>query len=340
MERYINIKRTKMIDEASGFHKPDMLISYLFKFVLVFMIASTASSIVQAVPMILYLIIEKNFFGYALQLAEGSITQDEYVEITNQLLSELPYWFIIVSLFLTAITILASVIYCTKFEKRSIASMGLRKGNAIGEYLVGVFVGVAMYSLAFLIAYVTGSVELRVNPDGFAPVILLFLLGYVIQGAAEEILVRGYLMISIARDYKLYIAIIVSSVAFSMLHLGNNAISMLALINITLFGIFEAIYICKRGNIWGACAIHSMWNFTQGNIFGSSVSGNAYTPSLFIMSYDAERTIANGGDFGLEGGVAATIVLLVAIGVALLLKTNEKELSDLEKPLNINVNIQ
>ena len=28
----------------------------------------------------------------------------------------------------------------------------------------------------------------------------------------------------------------------------------------------------KRGNIWGACAIHSFWNFAQGNIFGSYVA--------------------------------------------------------------------
>ena len=340
MERYINIKRTKMIDEASRFHKPDMLIGYIWKFGLVILIAMTASSIIQTIPLVLYLLIKTDIFALAAQVANGSMTQDEYLNACMNMITDLPVWFIILSLFLTVTSIIAAIFYCKKFEKRSVASMGLRKGNIAGEYLVGTAIGFLMFGLTFLIAYATGTVELKLNPDGFAPVIILFLIGYIIQGASEEIMVRGFLMVSIARDYKLWIAIVVSSVAFSMLHLGNNSIGFLALINITLFGIFEAIYICKRGNLWGACAIHSMWNFAQGNIFGSSVSGNAYTPSVFIMSYDPERVVANGGAFGLEAGVASTIVLLVAIGVALLMKTKEKELSELEKPLNINVNIQ
>ena len=208
--------------------------------------------------------------------------------------------------------------------------MGFRKGNAGTEYLVGAIIGLVMYALAFLIAYASGSVTVKLNPNGIAPIIILFLLGYVVQGAAEEILTRGYLMVSIARDYKPWIAIIFSASMFMVLHAGNPSVSPLALINILLYGILMGIYVFKRGNIWGACAIHTMWNFAQGNIFGSYVSGTALMPSVFVMEYDPTRVWANGGAFGLEGGISATIVLLAGIGAALILKTNKNEVSVLE----------
>ena len=340
MERYINIKRTRMIDEASLGHRPEGVMGYLLKFILVFMIATLASSVLQSIPLVLYLLLKTDFFSLALKMAQGTISAEEYAEAGNEILNNLPYWFNLVGLFLTATSIVAAIFYCVKIEKRTVASMGLRKGNIGVEYLVGAIIGIAMYGLTFLIAYATGSVSIRLNPEGFAPIIIVFLLGYIIQGASEEILVRGYLMISVAKDYRLWLSIVFSSVVFSLLHAGNASVGLLALVNITLFGIFEAIYICKRGNIWGACAIHSMWNFVQGNIFGSNVSGNALSPSLFIMEYDSTKTIANGGAFGLEGGAATTIVILVAIGIVLLLKTKESELSPLEKPMDIKLDVE
>ena len=57
-------------------------------------------------------------------------------------------------------------------------------------------------------------------------------------------------------------------------------------------------------------------------------------PSVFVMEYDPARVWANGGAFGLEGGIAATIILLAAIGIALMLKTNKNEISVLELSLD------
>jgi membrane protease YdiL (CAAX protease family) len=82
-----------------------------------------------------------------------------------------------------------------------------------------------------------------------------------------------------------------------------------------------AVYLLKRGNIWGAGAIHSMWNFTQGNIFGIQVSGIDKLPSIFAFDASQSGELINGGAFGLEGGLAVTIVLALAIIIALLLKS-------------------
>ena len=104
---------------------------------------------------------------------------------------------------------------------------------------------------------------------------------------------------------------------FAMRHLGNDGVSPLALINLTLFGIFASVYFIKSGNIWGIGAFHSIWNLAQGNFYGIRVSGIVTTCSVLASSPVEGRSLINGGSFGLEGGLAVTVVLLA--GTAFLL---------------------
>lgn len=63
-----------------------------------------------------------------------------------------------------------------------------------------------------------------------------------------------------------------------------------------------------------------MWNFAQGNIFGISVSGMDMMGSVFSFAPTNEGELINGGTFGLEGGLAVTIVLILATIAVLLVK--------------------
>ena len=127
-------------------------------------------------------------------------------------------------------------------------------------------------------------------------------------------------------------AIAVSSVMFACLHLSNPGISVLAFINLVLFGVFAGVYMLKRGNIWGVCAIHSLWNFVQGNFYGINVSGMSEMTSIFKMTSVESKTILNGGEFGLEGGLGVTVVCVLGILVMLCTKTKESEIAE-EKPV-------
>lgn len=56
--------------------------------------------------------------------------------------------------------------------------------------------------------------------------------------------------------------------------------------------------------------------FCSGNLYGISVSGNKITSSIFTSTAaDGGATVINGGTFGMEGGFAVTIVLIIAIVV-------------------------
>jgi hypothetical protein len=65
-------------------------------------------------------------------------------------------------------------------------------------------------------------------------------------------------------------------------------------------------------DIWGASAIHFIWNFTQGCFYGISVSGTGDTESIFRTVQVSQNSFLTGGNFGVEGSIFTTITLIIA----------------------------
>ena len=205
------------------------------------------------------------------------------------------------------------IVYCRFIEKRSLRSMGFVRKKAFGQYMFGLLLGLIMFSAALLICLGTGTLKYRGVVIGDSMMLLiLFFVAFLVQGMFEEVLLRGYFMVSLSNKTPLIIAILVNSVMFAIIHLLNTGISVMAFINLILYGIFASVYMVKTNNLWGICAIHSMWNFTQGNLYGILVSGQNVGVSLFSFVSTERGELINGGAFGLEGGFAVTFVLVVA----------------------------
>lgn len=219
--------------------------------------------------------------------------------------------FMVVSLVSEIIMIAIVLGMCALIQKRSPRKLGFTKGNFLKEYGLGIVVGFCAFSIAVLIALATGSLSFTFSKGGW--ILLLYAIGFMIQGMAEEVLCRGYMMCSIARRYPLWVAILTNSLVFAALHLLNAGISVLAFINLVLFGIFASLYFVRRGNIWGIGAVHSVWNFVQGNFYGIQVSGNGKMTSVLDCTFAENRELINGGAFGLEGGLAVTAVMVIGI---------------------------
>lgn len=187
----------------------------------------------------------------------------------------------------------------------------------VKQYLTGIIAGVAAFSIAYLVCLLTGSIKYEGVAASISPLYIIgYFLGYLLQGMAEEVLCRGYLMVSLSRRYHVTLAIAASSLFFAFLHSGNNGLSLLAYVNLFLFGVFASLLLLDFGNIWIAGAFHSIWNFVQGNIYGVNVSGIKVNSSVLSASYTDGMEIINGGAFGMEGGLAVTLVFMA--GIALL----------------------
>ncbi len=147
--------------------------------------------------------------------------------------------------------------------------------------------------------------------------ILVILLGWIIQGSAEEIVTRGWILNVLITKYNIGFGLLISSTLFGVLHLANPNVNYIAIINIILIGVFYGLYVIKTNDLWAVCGMHTAWNFAQGNLFGFEVSGlNVSVGSLIDLNLIGNDFIT-GGIFGPEAGIVATFVSLVSIVILL-----------------------
>jgi hypothetical protein len=140
----------------------------------------------------------------------------------------------------------------------------------------------------------------------------LLLVGFVIQGAAEEVLARGFVLPVVGARFGVAWGIVISSVMFSLLHLLNPNLRTMAIVNLFLFGLFAAFYTLLEGSLWGICGLHTAWNWALGSIFGAPVSGLHVKPA-WLNYTPGSLALWDGGSFGPEGGLAVSLVLLSGI---------------------------
>ena len=320
--------RAALLSEESS--KKRKIITSILITILLFIISQIIISFIQTPFITAYLIENINVEQIMELTSSGDIgSLQEYFEYIMHIATNMPPTISLVSLFSFAVIIAVFIFSRTKIEKASLYSLGFKKEKAAVNYLLGILIGSGMIAIVVLIGILTGSMEFSGNAEITREnlcYIVLFLFGYMIQGMAEEVICRGYMMTSIAQKHNVVLAVLVNSVFFAMLHLLNPGISLLALFNLFLFGFFASILMLKLDNIWIIGAIHSFWNFTQGNVFGISVSGQATQPALlrFIAN---EKTLFNGGLFGLEGGLCVTIVLTIGIVIVALTPPKDENLN-------------
>lgn len=284
--------------------------------ILIFFAVFMANTMLQSMVLTVVMVVDL----FKLIAAYGGAMDPETIAIVTEELMAMQYTrpYLLLSLFLTIFEIAAAVIFCRFIEKRSLQSMGFTKKHIVRDYLVGLLVGFLLFSLIVLINVLKGAMTIETIGTHLTSenilFIILFFVAFLIQGAAEEILVRGYLMTSLGSKHKLWVAVVMSSAIFALLHIFNPGITLLALINLFLAGVSFGLYVICFDNIWGACAFHSMWNFAQGNFYGIEVSGMTMSDSVMKMNTTESMSLLNGGSFGAEGGVVTTVVLLLFIG--------------------------
>ena len=141
-----------------------------------------------------------------------------------------------------------------------------------------------------------------------------------VAAAAEEALFRGYIFQTFARSKLVWLAIALTSVFFGAVHLRNPDWGVISTLNTILAGIWFSIAYLKTRDLWLVTGLHVMWNWVQGAIFGIEISGTTDLASASLMrEVDSGPAWLTGGTYGIEGGIAATIALLVSMLVIYLL---------------------
>jgi len=182
---------------------------------------------------------------------------------------------------------------------------GLLVGGAAICVAALVGVGVGGYSFAFDGAAAGAATARTLVVSG-----VIFLLG----AAAEEMLFRGYPLQTLMRSWPLWVALVPVSVPFALVHLANpNVVPGFTFANTVLAGVWLCVAYWRTRSLWFPLGLHTGWNWVQGAVLGSPVSGiTKITPDTLLRFADAGPAWLGGGPYGIEGGAACTLALILS----------------------------
>ena len=202
-----------------------------------------------------------------------------------------------------------------KVEKRPIRTLGFYRENCLSNLLKGFGIGLTLFLLTLLGLVVLGQYRFEsIHLNLYSLTFVVFTIPFwILQGTAEEVVSRAWLLPQLASRTNLKLAVVISSIFFTLLHMGNSGLIPLSLVNLFLFGVAMALYLLKTDTVWGVAGIHGAWNFAQGNLFGILVSGQPSGTSLMTFLPQGNQDWLSGGSFGIEGSIMTSLVLLLLI---------------------------
>lgn len=194
--------------------------------------------------------------------------------------------------------------------KKNLSGLGLTSlKQDWKDILTGLFLGFAGITIALICLMASGSAKITGVTTKYTTVISICFLSYVAVALGEEILSRGGLMLALKESKNPLLILGLPSLVFGFMHLGNEGVTPLAIINLVGFGLYASYCFYRSGNIYLPIGFHFAWNFVQGNIYGFHVSGIQNYSSLKLDI--VKENIFTGGAFGPEGGLGVTIALIL-----------------------------
>ena len=218
-------------------------------------------------------------------------------------------------LFSFVIILFLFIFWVKVIEKNALSSLGFVKRNWLKYLAWGILMSLVQMGVIALVYQLSGIGSFELNELSLEPI--LFILGlfpfWLLQGGTEEVATRGWLLTRIAARANLPLAIAISSSLFGFLHLGNSGVTFLSVLNIVLDGVLAGLLLVYTDSIWLVVAQHGTWNYVQGNLLGFQVSGTGADASIFSFTMGSGPDWLTGGEFGAEGSLITTIVLLASL---------------------------
>jgi len=263
---------------------------------------------------------------------------------------------VLLNILVAALIVVVFWLTLRKLEHRSFADAGLPGQQWLRQLLLGFFCGGALLTVVILALAITGSYHITgIHPFtavefvffivalcllallfrrnakmGFfhsvlfvcllfglltTAVSLVILIGGAIQ---EELVFRGMIFRKLERSFGSWIALAVSAILFGLIHMANPDATLVSTIALVVSAgvLFAAIYLLTR-SLWWTIGVHLGWNFFEGPVFGSQVSGHVM-PGFFSSVITGPVAWAGGG-FGPEAGLAS-ILIVGSVGFFLCLR--------------------
>ena len=218
------------------------------------------------------------------------------------------------TLVLVVVTFGGYAYYVRCIERRKVSELG-RQG-ALLEWVGGVILGSALFGATMLVLWLLGIWTYSGLIEGSTWVYPLF--GALLTAAVEETLVRGVLFRLLEESLGSWIALGISALIFGIMHAFNPGASAISVVAIALEAgvLLAAAYMLTR-RLWFVFGLHAAWNFTEGGIFATQVSGSKIEGLIGVQFQGSD--FLSGGAFGPEASIVAVAICLLASTVILIL---------------------
>src|SRR5688500_4490594 len=224
---------------------------------------------------------------------------------------------IIFRITLLASALIAGYLCARLFEGLPWRSLGLTLHTGwLRDLIIGSLVGFASLAVAVGIARIGGGVSFSVNDASVAAIgkAMLGSAGLLFVAAlAEEAMFRGYALQTLTRARLAVLGVLLTSLPFGLVHLSNpNVVPVVTFANTVLAGVWLAVAYLRTRSLWLPLGVHWMWNWSLGAFFGLPISGIRLVSNPLLTATDAGPFWLTGGTYGIEGGVACTIALVLS----------------------------
>ncbi len=190
--------------------------------------------------------------------------------------------------------------------------------NGTKGTIVGVVVGIVWIGLSTTILLTSKQLEIVEKND--VHMLWLWIFSAFINVTMQELLIRGYLYQLLKIKYNLPLAIVVTTIIFTLLHGEAFEAGLLPVMNVITMCLFmTALYESER-TIIAPIMAHAVWNIIGAIVLGGVGLAEDY-PSLY-STVALGNTLMSGGNYKIEGSI---VVLIINIGLMFIFCTRYKK---------------
>lgn len=212
-------------------------------------------------------------------------------------------------------TVFIAAYIMSRIEKRPFGEYGIPARGAFGRlFWQGVIWGLALESLEMLIIYLAGGYSfsgLALSGVALLHYAMVWAIGFVLVGIAEEFTFRGYAQFTLATGMGFWPAAVLLSALFGAIHLDNPGEGWVGALSVMLFGLFACFTLRRTGNLWFAIGLHAAADYAETFIYSVPDSGMLAKGHLLNASFHGPRWLT-GGSIGPEGSVVDFALFLVS----------------------------
>jgi uncharacterized protein len=197
------------------------------------------------------------------------------------------------------------------FEGLRLRQIGFRPAAAIPDTLRGIGVGAALITAVVGILALLGNYAIvgwePLPPDTTRGGAFFYALGMLLAAATfEEIFARGIFFRLFEQAFGTWLAVALSAGLFAYEHRFNPGATTLSAIGVGQAGILLAAAYAATRSLWLPIGLHWAWNFFQGPVWGSGVSG--IDAGVLAHAVISGPVLVTGGSFGVEASLPALVL--------------------------------